>query len=1160
MPSKDLENPIKHNEEINALISEAKSLNSESDSERLAAIIQKLKDTRKTLVADKQESEKKSLNYSNTLLISFLINNIIEFLNEKDLDAEYSLEFIVLTEEENHLASFKHFIEELKHKLSTDENFNPKDQKVTLADSTELLKLVHKGIKERHLISTFEAISVEKQMIEVADSLIVDVDQRISEVEIQQLDEYKEYLDLKLKLDSLSESTVIAVIDSDISNIEALKLILENKIAAFSELQTNIAKELIINAENAITQLSKKKEILEKSKDVDILENMLLSIQSTRENTAVNILTSFEDQIAKVEENIIDLEKDTNNNDLIKKWKTKVLEPSNLLLDEISIINFDKIDEVANLKTVADTFSVFVTTNTIFENKFKDKSTAKAEALAALDHLISAKNILNNLSTLSSSQLKLKEQYISNADILISTLTKEVHDFMPSIDELKKWVDLLMGVCNGSVPKEFNDKTFSTTNSLSDDVLSAYAKWNDLSTNRIKNKENKGVIISPEYKNWLELITANINFHNLYFEIMTPDRGINQGLLKAKADGGAFEYGPLRGGVTKVKVLTRFFGVSREYSSKPENKRLPSEKEDFIDMIRREGISYFHGNYKFIEFKNGEYSYKSKVSQDMTFFYGGMDRGYDELHSVVLNGSFQRNGITYYAVENSKIDRVLSGYSKQELNSGIKIDALDAESCKRIGLEDSGALFSVIPNEKKDLMIKDGKLDKEVLKYVFNMLRLSWLDLAYVKALAAGSSKAHGVGLELDGTKINMADLLSPIARALYSLNKEPVPMPIGRLLMLYRPEIYESEGGTHPGASKYVPLAVTEKAYDIFQHYLSQYSPGSLLGEKYKKIPLKKLKIKRGAKTFFRKMLDYVPEYNSSNDNERDGTFFHHDFNPNVGLEYDESVKNTEFPDLATAILRGYVDSVGNYYLAAAGFLNMTELIAQNIPDNITEHEIKERLGKVLSSYFGTYKIIKDGVNQEWIKKIYRFHTMHILRKYDKNTTNKFKRTTSAKAKSAVMELIIPIANATTVKGMTTIEEGQHTKYEKMKMDLILDMYSAKSIKNWEDKFDTPEKAREDFWETLKNGSHAEERIFNYVKSNEFQVHPRYFKSEREVAKLDYLQHKEKLENPGESKYEKFKRSLRHTFNDWGFSEGLEEPDSFKLADPKPPEASKQK
>jgi hypothetical protein len=184
MPSKDLENPIKHNAEIKALVLESEGLN--SDSARLAEIIQRLKETRQTLANNKQESEKSSFNYADTLLISFLINNVVEFLNEKNLDVDSPLEMIKLTKEEMHLASFKYFIEELKHDLESDENYNPKDKKDKLVSNIDLFERLYKKIESREMLEIDQEISVEDKITKAADSLLVEVDNRINALSVNE--------------------------------------------------------------------------------------------------------------------------------------------------------------------------------------------------------------------------------------------------------------------------------------------------------------------------------------------------------------------------------------------------------------------------------------------------------------------------------------------------------------------------------------------------------------------------------------------------------------------------------------------------------------------------------------------------------------------------------------------------------------------------------------------------------------------------------------------------------------------------------------------------------------------------------------------------------------------------------------------------------------
>lgn len=1024
------------------------------------------------------------------------------------------------------------------------------DRAISLAQS--ILDEEIQGVLEKDKIRTTylnPALEIKKK-IEI----------KISDKETKEITSTPEYVALLEVIDVSFDTKSIQSHEDAITSISEKSTLLQALITEdLSITKTNLIHELTKKADNKILEISRSREILAFTISLDELTVLYRSVSTTKENTQITVLDEFREKLNRFQQTFTILkEKNILTTDKQEVF-TKVIEKLKDILNKTELLIFSKSENFKKLRDLTVSFSVYTDGTRILEADYKsDKTVAKLK----LQELIDAKELLLLEADLSQGQIELRDQLIAVAEKIIATLTKEIEDFLPPIDEVKKWVDRLLLVCGGKVPKKFDDTTFSKTASLSDEVFEYYAKWTEVSTNTVNAKEKKGIPVSAEYKNWIQIITANIQFFNLYFDAQQPEGGINHQLIKEKADGGAFEYGPLRGGVKSVEAITRFFGITREFSKLPEAKRRVGEKEDFTDVIRREGLSYFHGNYKFVEVRNGQYFY-SEQSDEMDFFYGGMSRGYDELHQAIMTGKFTRDGKVYQALELKKVGKELKT-AKQNANfskGGVKLGLGLVAKGIHLGLEQSGVLLETIPVNKREMIYKDGKFDNYALDYVFNMLRLTWLDLAFVKARAAGSSIAHGNGFSLGESKVDhMTDLISPAAKILYQANNKPRPPALCRLLMMYKPEVFESKDGTHPGASSLTPMASTERAYDYFQYYLSKYAPEILLGHEYANISPSKLKSKPGARLFFRPMLDTVPKYNPSNDSQRDGVFFHFDFQPTTGTEFDESVTHFEFPDLATAILRGYVDSVKNYYTAAGGFWAMTELMGQDIPKTIDENELRLRIGNVLSSYFGTYKIAKDGVNQDWIRKIYRVHTMELIRAYEENTTTKLVRASLSKTQSAVMELIIPIATATTVKGMVTEKKNPNIKYDRMKMDLILDMYTKESIEKWEAAHGGPIQARNDLWRVITDGARAEHRVYDYVIENKFEVHPRYYKSEREDAKIDYIHHRDEEENPGVKGVALLQRKVQHFLDDWGFSGKLEEPGSYKLREAHAPEVRKDK
>lgn len=1087
----------------------------------------------------------------------------------------------------------KQLSEELLKKLSA-VDYDPTADVGSLEIKIELALLIHGAMGGVDQI--LEAAQLQKNYIEPAQKLLVDLEKRIVEIETKWVKNQSEYIALNNKI-KLPEPDNVVAISVAITEITALKVIFENTVTLdLSNTKKSVAQGLLNETSGVIDSLTKKKEKLTREDQALKLRALLANLQADPRNIASTSLDELRILVAQVEANIQTVIQ-MGDTVVAQEWQEKLIEPSNQLLIEAANKSFENLPEVTRVKNLIASLTPFINGSKLFENEFNGRPTAKNEAAAKVKSLADAIDALGLLAGLSPEQIVFRDKLIKDAQLIVDTLQKEIEGFLPPIDaEVKEWVKRLFYVCTGGTPKKFENDTFSKVNNLSDQVYKDYANWLDISTSGIPSKKAQGVEVSTEYENWIQLLNANIHFFNLYFDAQQPDGGINHELFKEKALSGSFEYGPLRGGIDKVRDMTRFFGITREYSKKPENKRRSGEKEDFTDVIRREGLSYFHGNYTFVEVRGSEYYY-SEATDKMSFSYANMARGYDELHQAILTGGFTSKGITYIALENKKLDKegnILKAYKvkndRQYLSAkGVKINPALVRKTRHPGLENNPVLLNTIPAEKRKLIMKDGKFDQDLLNYVFNMLRISWLDLAFVASRARGSSIAHGNGLTLGDKKVSCyADLISPAAKILYLMNNKAKPFPVSRLILMYKPEIYESENGKHPGGSDDFPMAVTEKAYDYFQYYLAKFSPGVLLGSEYKDIPASLLKIKKQAKVFFRHMLNYSKRYNKYNDNQRDGVFFHFNFSPKVGTEYSDDTNIAEFPDLSTAILRGYCDSIKNYYTAAQGFWDMTEIAGQDLPEKVDENTIKEMIGDVLSNYFGTYKIIKDGAEIEWIKKIYRLFTMNIINAYEENTTDKIKRKSIAKTKSAVMELIIPIASATTVKGMTTLSPEDRKDFDKMKSDLILDMYTEESLRAWEEKYisqitRTPEEqtaynlltepnkrlddkkrakeiAHNEFWATIKDGARAEQRIYEYITKHGFVVHPRYFRSEREDANLDYTHHREVEENPGESYIGKKQRWWRHFKEDWGFGRGVENPTDYKLAKPRPPETTKKK
>jgi hypothetical protein len=764
----------------------------------------------------------------------------------------------------------------------------------------------------------------------------------------------------------------------------------------------------------------------------------------------------------------------------------------------------------------------------------REVNQGKTEAFNSIERILKevVEKITTIQTTVASTKPVTKIDGFSHQDEYNNEVFDETGIKIPNEKTLWNWINVLFQVAaNPTKPIHFNQEAFEHVQSPM--ISDIYTKWTELQVN-IQTLKNANKL-PPGYWSLILLIKSKIGFYNLYYDVREPN-GANdhQKIMERILDGQALQYGPLVGGQDRLDDLLSYFGLT---AFSKENKKKHVDGEDVIDVIRKTALDIMDHKYMFLV--RDKQSKKLRFGEYKDAFNVGRMGGeyYIYLNDATRQGKYETDDEEVFLLKlspddkkalNKKLKEISDLKQKAEeegrdliVDPNIdwnestghidvtfivhgKNDVLSFESKKFPGIEKK--LQEVVKKSLENQGVHDvkesmknifevdlngnindtSKMKSNVFGFAWNLVALDLVDLAFIKKRARGSSVAQGnenlVGgaITMGEQKVScLTDALSWAASIGYVMNNKPeLATPEVDGLLLYKDNVHS------------ISIPNELKDEEEIRNYIEN---------NYQKCPLASSISPTRVGEFVEELKEYYKCFFTEEQirgyNEEDNLFGHIEFNPNDQV--------WEFPSLSIALQRKYIDSTGAYYTALSGYLYMREHLFEELPDTLTDSQIRKKISDWLSNGPGKYKIIYAGQQENLIKKATRLYITRLVNKYDKNTPDNLQYI--GQVESLIFETIFPIWTAGTVKDMKTDDLDY-------KIDLILDMFNPKMAKV----FDDPEK-RKSLKREFKFYTNRK-KVIDYIKSQfrraniisffsrpKNMIHGRYQRHDRTQQTINY-------------------------------------------------------